>query len=190
MHELKKLPYEANALEPTISEVTIGFHYGKHHQSYVTNLNNLLKGDALEGKSLEEVIKNASGGIFNNAAQIYNHDFYWDSLSPTKKEVSGALKEAIDKSFGSFDKFAEDFKKAASTHFGSGWVWLVKDGDKLEIFATSNADTPIKHGKTPLLVVDVWEHAYYIDYKNVRPDYVSKIFDILNWDFAAENYSK
>ena len=187
--ELPELPYAKNALEPHISQETLEFHYGKHHQAYVTNLNNLIQGTEFAGKSLEGVIKSASGGIFNNAAQIWNHTFYWHSLSPNGGGApTGAVAQAIDEAFGSFDAFKEQFTKAAATNFGSGWTWLVKNASgELEIFNTSNADTPIKHGKKPLLTIDVWEHAYYIDYRNARPKYIDAFWSLVNWDFVNQN---
>lgn len=187
--ELPELPYAKNALEPHISQETLEYHYGKHHRAYVTNLNNLIQGTEFEGKSLEGIIKSASGGIFNNAAQVWNHTFYWHSLNPNGGSVpTGAAAKAIDKAFGCFDTFKEQFTKAAATNFGSGWTWLVQNGDGgLEIFNTSNADTPIKHGKNPLLTIDVWEHAYYIDYRNARPKYIDAFWSLVNWDFVNQN---
>lgn len=189
--ELPALPYEGNALEPHISAETLSFHHGKHHNTYVTNLNNLVPGTEFEGKSLEEIIKSApAGGVFNNAAQIWNHTFYWNSLSPNGGgEPSGALADAINKAFGSFAEFKEKFSTSAATNFGSGWTWLVKNADgSVEIVNTSNAGCPLTDGKTPLLTCDVWEHAYYIDYRNARPKYVEAFWNLVNWDFAAENY--
>ncbi|MBN1213117.1 MAG: superoxide dismutase [Fe] [candidate division Zixibacteria bacterium] len=188
-HELPKLPFALDALAPVISKETLEYHYGKHHQAYVTNLNKLIAGTEFENASLEEIIKKAGGGIFNNGAQVYNHTFYWNCLSPSGGgEPSGKLAEAIKKDFGSFAEFKKQFTQAAATNFGSGWTWLVKDKDgKLKIDNTSNAGNPLKDGKTPLLTVDVWEHAYYIDYRNARPTYLEKIWDIFNWNFVAKN---
>ena len=190
-HELPALPYEMNALEPVISKETLEYHYGKHHHTYVTNLNNLIPGTEYENLSLEDIIMKSSGGVFNNAAQVWNHTFYWNCLSPDGgREPSGALAEAINKAFGGFDAFKEAFSKSAATNFGSGWTWLVENTDgSVEIVNTSNAATPLVDGKTPLLTVDVWEHAYYIDYRNARPKYLEEIWKILNWDFVARNYA-
>lgn len=189
--ELPALPYEKNALEPHISAETLEYHYGKHHNTYVTNLNNLTKGSENESKSLEEIIKSASGGLFNNAAQVWNHTFYWNCLSPTGGGApSGALAEAINEAFGSFEAFKEKFSTSAATNFGSGWTWLVKGGDgKLAIVNTSNAGCPITDGVTPILTCDVWEHAYYIDYRNARPKYLEAFWNLVNWDFAAHNFA-
>jgi Fe-Mn family superoxide dismutase len=189
-HELPALPYEKNALEPVISSETIEYHYGKHHQTYVTNLNNLVPGTEFETASLEDIIRKAEGGIFNNGAQVWNHTFYWNCLSPNGGGApSGALAEAIDQAFGSFDAFKEAFSKSAATNFGSGWTWLVKQADgSVAIVNTSNAANPMRDGKTPLLTVDVWEHAYYIDYRNARPKYLDEIWKIINWDFVAQNF--
>ena len=191
---LPPLPYPDDALSPAISAQTIGFHYGKHHQGYVNNLNQLVAGTPLADQPLEAVVK-ATGGkadqvaIFNNAAQVWNHTFYWNSLRPKGGgKPSGALAELIDKSFGGFDHFKAEFVKATTSQFGSGWAWLVKDGDKLMVTKTGNADTPIAHGQKPLLTIDVWEHAYYLDYQNRRADYVAAVLDnLINWDFAARN---
>jgi Fe-Mn family superoxide dismutase len=189
-HELPALPYEMNALEPTISQETLEFHYGKHHQTYVTNLNNLVPGTEFENASLEEIIMKSSGGIFNNAAQVWNHTFYWNCLAPNAGgSPSGTLAVAINSAFGSFEEFKKQFAASAATNFGSGWTWLVKNGDgSVEIVNTSNAANPMTNGKTPLLTVDVWEHAYYIDYRNARPKYLEEIWNIINWDFAGANY--
>ena len=192
---LPPLPYADNALSPTISAQTIGFHYGKHHQGYVNNLNQLVAGTPLAEQPLEAVIKATASAadktaIFNNAAQIWNHTFYWNSLrSKGGGKPSGALAEHIEKSFGGFDPFKAEFAKAAISQFGSGWAWLVLDGGgKLTILKTSNADTPIAHGLKPLLTIDVWEHAYYLDYQNRRADYVAAVLDkLINWEFAAQN---
>lgn len=190
-HELPPLPYAKNALAPHISEETLDFHYGKHHQTYVTNLNNLIPDTEFEPMSLEDIIKKSSGGIFNNAAQVWNHSFYWNCLSPNGGgEPSGALADAIKSKFGSYDGFKEAFTKCAVTTFGSGWAWLVKNPDgSVDITSTSNAATPLTEGKTPLLTCDVWEHAYYIDYRNARPKYVEAFWNLVNWDFAAQQYA-
>tara|TARA_R110002049_G_scaffold259231_4_gene435012 strand:+ start:4860 stop:5441 length:582 start_codon:yes stop_codon:yes gene_type:complete len=189
--ELPPLPYADNALEPTISAETISFHYGKHHQSYVTNLNNLVPGTEFENSTLEEIIMKASGGIFNNAAQIWNHTFYWNGLTPNGKDaVSGDLATAIDATFGSFAEFKAKFSTSAATNFGSGWTWLVKNADgSLAIVNTSNAGSPLTAGQTPLLTCDVWEHAYYIDFRNARPKYVESFWGLVNWDFVAANFA-
>lgn len=187
--ELPALPYEKNALEPHISAETLEYHYGKHHNTYVVNLNNLIKGTEFEGKSLEEIIKTSTGGIFNNAAQVWNHTFYWHCLSPKGGNApTGAVAEAINKAFGSFDAFKEDLTKSAIGNFGSGWTWLVKKADgSLAIVNTSNAATPLTNGDKPLLTVDVWEHAYYIDYRNARPKYLENFWALVNWEFVAKN---
>lgn len=187
---LPALPYEKDALEPHISKETIEYHYGKHHQAYVDNLNKLIVGTEFEGKSLEDIIMKSSGGIFNNAAQVWNHTFYWNCLSPSPaKQPSGKIKEAIDAEFGSFDEFKSKFTTAALTLFGSGWAWLVKNKDgKLEIIQTSNAETPIRDGMTPLMVCDVWEHAYYIDKQNRRPAYLDSFWEVLDWNKVGERY--
>jgi Fe-Mn family superoxide dismutase len=187
--KLEALPYAVNALEPHISEQTIGFHYGKHHQTYVDNLNKLIESTELEGKTLEEIIKTSNGGIFNNAAQVYNHTFYWNCLCPNGSPLAeGALKATIDAQFGSFEAFKEKFTAAAVTLFGSGWTWLVKNGDKLEIIQTSNAATPLTEGKTPLLTCDVWEHAYYLDKQNRRPAYLESFWHIVDWKKVSDRY--
>lgn len=188
---LPPLPYELNALEPSISKETLEYHYGKHHQAYVTNLNNLLPGSGLETLSLEEIIKKSSGAIFNNAAQVWNHTFYWHCLSPNGGgEPKGNLEQAITKKFGSFTAFQEQFTKAAIATFGSGWAWLVKNPDgSLDIISTSNAGTPMTENKKALLTCDVWEHAYYIDYRNLRPKYVEAFWKLVNWDFVDKNFS-
>lgn len=189
-HQLPALPYANNALEPTISAETIDFHYGKHHQAYLTNLNNLIPGTEFETASLEEIIMKSSGGIFNNAAQVWNHSFYWNCLSPQGGgEPTGALAAAINTQFGSFAAFKEAFTKSAVTNFGSGWTWLVKNAEgSIEIVNTSNAGTPMTAHKTALLTVDVWEHAYYIDYRNARPKYLESFWSLVNWDFVAGNF--
>ncbi|MBF0168029.1 MAG: superoxide dismutase [Alphaproteobacteria bacterium] len=192
--ELPPLPYAATALEPHMSANTFSFHHAKHHNAYVTNLNNLIKDTPLAAKSLEEIILAVAGdaskaGVFNNAAQVWNHTFFWSSMKPKGGgKPSGELLARIEKDFGSFDKFKEDFKNAAVTQFGSGWAWLVEEKGTLRITKTGNADTPLAHGQKALLTVDVWEHAYYLDYQNRRPDYVQTFLDHLaNWDFAAAN---
>lgn len=189
-HELPALPYEKNALAPVISPETIDYHYGKHHQAYVTNLNNLIPGTEFADMSLEDIVLKSSAGIFNNAAQVWNHTFYWNCLSPTGGgEPSGALADAINKTFGSFAEFKAKLTQSAVTNFGSGWTWLVQNTEGgLEIVNTSNAATPLTQGKKPLLTVDVWEHAYYVDYRNARPKYLEEIWKIINWQFVASNY--
>lgn len=181
--ELPALPYELNALAPNLSQETLEYHYGKHHKAYVDNLNKLVPGTEFEHMSLEEIIKKSSGGIFNNAAQVWNHTFYWNSLSPNGGGTpKGKVLEAIEKSFGSFEKFKEQFSQKAISQFGSGWAWLILNSDgSLEITSTGNADTPIREGKKPILTCDVWEHAYYIDYRNQRPKYVEHFFELVNW---------
>ena len=184
--ELPALPYARDALAPHISPETIDFHYGKHHQTYVTNLNNLVPGTEFESMSLEEIVKKSSGGIFNNAAQVWNHTFYWHSLSPKGGgEPSGRLAEAITKCFGSFAAFKEEFTKVALGTFGSGWAWLVQRPDgSLALVSTSNAATPLTGEDRALLTCDVWEHAYYIDYRNARAKYVEAFWNLVNWDFV------
>ena len=186
-HQLPPLPYALEALQPHISKETLEFHYGKHHQTYVTNLNNLIKGTELENASLEEIVKKSSGGVFNNAAQVWNHTFYWNCLSPKGGgEPTGKLADAIKKSFGGFAQFKEDFSKTAVGTFGSGWGWLVQRADGgLGLASTSNAATPVTGSDRPLLTCDVWEHAYYIDYRNARPKYVEAFWNLVNWEFAA-----
>ena len=193
---LAPLPYADNALEPVISANTLSFHYGKHHKAYVDNLNKLVADTPLAGQSLENIIKATAGqadkaGIFNNAAQIWNHMFYWHSLKPNGGgEPPAALKQKIEAAFGSVDACKKELANAAVTQFGSGWAWLVQDGDKLAIAKTSNAETPITKSSRPLLTIDVWEHAYYIDFQNRRPDYVNTVLDkLINWEFAAANLS-
>ena len=186
--ELPKLPYAKDALEPHITAQTIDYHYGKHHQAYVTNLNNLVVDTEFEGADLETIIKKADGGIFNNAAQVYNHTFYWENLAPDGGgEPSGDLAAAIVANFGSFDAFKEQFSKAGATLFGSGWAWLVKTADgKLEIVQKSNAGCPLTDGTTPILTLDVWEHAYYLITQNRRPAYIENFWKIVNWNKVAE----
>ncbi|WP_066017285.1 MULTISPECIES: superoxide dismutase [Fe] [Endozoicomonas] len=187
--QLPELPYERDALEPHISKETLDYHYGKHHNTYVVKLNGLVEGTELENKSLEEIIKTSEGGIFNNAAQVWNHTFYWNCLSPNGGgKPSGELAAAIDKAFGSFDEFVAKFSDMAVNNFGSSWTWLVKNTDgSLEIVNTSNAGTPITGDQKPLLTCDLWEHAYYIDYRNVRPDYLKGFWALVNWEFVAAN---
>jgi superoxide dismutase, Fe-Mn family len=183
IHQLPALKFDLDALAPVISRKTLEFHYGKHHQAYVNNLNNLIKGTKFEEYSLENIIKEADGGIYNNAAQIWNHTFYFETFAPNaNSEPTGKLTEAINKSFGSYGEFKEKFSKAAATLFGSGWTWLVKKADgNLDIVQTSNAGCPVKDGLKPLLTCDVWEHAYYLDYQNRRPDYIEAFFVIVDW---------
>jgi Fe-Mn family superoxide dismutase len=189
--ELKPLPYAKNALAPHLSEESFSFHYEKHHQTYVTNLKNLIDGTPEAEKSLEDIVKSSSGKVFNNAAQVWNHDFFWASMKPNGGgEPSGALADAINRDFGSYANFRKQFSDAAVGQFGSGWAWLVKEGDALKIVTTGNADTPLAHGKKPLLTCDVWEHAYYIDYRNLRAKFVETFLDkLVNWDFAAANFA-
>ncbi|TAL90558.1 MAG: superoxide dismutase [Fe] [Candidimonas sp.] len=188
-HTLPPLPYAMDALAPNISKETLEFHYGKHHQSYVTNLNKLIEGTEFASASLESIIKKASGGLFNNAAQVWNHTFYWNSLSPNGGgEPAGKLLDAIKAKWGSTAAFKEAFNKSAAGNFGSGWTWLVKKADgSLDIVNTSNAATPLTTADVPLLTCDVWEHAYYIDYRNARPKYLENFWNLVNWKFAAAN---
>lgn len=188
-HRLPELPYDLSALEPHISRETLEYHYGKHHQTYVDKLNGLIPGTEFENASLEEIITKASGTIFNNGAQVWNHTFYWNCLTPQGGgEPGGALMEAIQQGFGSFADFKEKFNQSATNLFGSGWAWLIKNPDgSLDIVGTSNAGNPLTEGKTPLLTCDVWEHAYYIDYRNARPKYLEAFWNVVNWDFAAKN---
>ena len=189
-HKLPELSYAKDALQPHISKETLEFHYGKHHNAYVTNLNNLIPGTEFEDMPLEDIIKKApTGGIFNNAAQVWNHSFYWNCLSPNGGgKPEGKLFDAIEKSFESFDEFKDKFTKSAVTNFGSGWTWLVQNNDgSLELLNTSNAGTVITSGKTALLTCDVWEHAYYVDYRNARPQYVDAFWNLVNWDFVEGN---
>ena len=189
--ELPALPYAKDALVPHISVETLEYHYGKHHQTYVTNLNNLIKGTAFEGKTLEEIVRSSEGGVFNNAAQVWNHTFYWNCLAPNAGgEPTGAVAEAITKSFGSFAEFKAQFPDAAVKTFGAGWTWLVKKADgSLAIVSTSNAATPLTTDATPLLTVDVWEHAYYLKFQNRRPDYIKEFWNVVNWDEAAARFA-
>ena len=186
--ELPALPYDRTALEPTISGETIDFHYGKHHQTYVTNLNNQIKGTEFEDADLESIIRKSQGGMFNNAAQVWNHTFYWNCLSPNGGgEPTGALLDGINKAFGSFAAFKEQFTQTALTTFGSGWAWLVQRPDgSLGLVSTPNAATPLTGSDKALLTCDVWEHAYYIDYRNARAKYVESFWNIVNWEFAAK----
>lgn len=188
--ELPALPYTLDALAPHISQETLEYHYGKHHRAYVNNLNNLIPDTEFENMTLEDIIQKATGGIFNNAAQIWNHTFYWHSLSPQGGgEPTGDLAEKIKHTFGSFDNFKTAFTKAAATQFGSGWAWLVKNNkNELEIMQTSNAGNPLLDGKKPLLTCDVWEHAYYIDTRNDRAAYINHFWNLVNWTFASENF--
>ncbi len=185
---LPELPYSKDALAPHISAETIEYHYGKHHNAYVTNLNNLAKGTEFENMNLIDVVKKSTGGMFNNAAQVYNHTFYWNCLKPKGGgEPTGKLADAITKNFGSFAQFKEKFTAAAQTQFGSGWAWLVQNADgSLAITQTSNAGCPLTENQTPLLTCDVWEHAYYVDYRNARPNYVAAFWNLVNWDFASQ----
>ncbi|BDI14951.1 superoxide dismutase [Nostoc cf. commune SO-36] len=192
------LPFDINALEPHgMKAETFEYHYGKHHKAYVDNLNKLTEGTELANKSLEEVIKtsfndSSKAGIFNNAAQVWNHTFFWNSLKPAGGGApTGDLATRIDKDFGSLDKFKEEFSNAAATQFGSGWSWLIDDGGTLKVIKTPNAENPLAHGKKALLTLDVWEHAYYIDYRNARPAFIKNFLEnLVNWDFAAENLAK
>ncbi|MDB6096044.1 MAG: superoxide dismutase [Francisellaceae bacterium] len=191
MHfELPPLPYPKNALEPYISAETLDFHHGKHHQTYVTNLNNLIEGTQLTNLSLEAIIKQSTGPIFNNAAQVWNHTFYWHCLSPLKTQPSEVLLKSINQHFGSFEVFCEQFTKLALTTFGSGWAWLIKNSKgELELISTSNAATPLSNDtQKPLLTCDVWEHAYYVDYRNARAKYLEAFWKIVNWDFVSNNF--
>ncbi|MEO5701530.1 MAG: superoxide dismutase [Casimicrobiaceae bacterium] len=194
---LPSLPFPEGSLDPVISANTLSFHYGKHHKAYVDNLNKLVAGTEFESMSLEDIVKATAGkvdkaGIFNNAAQVWNHTFYWNCLrGQGGGKPSGDIATKIDAAFGGYDKFKQEFANAAVTQFGSGWAWLVADGDKVKIVKTANADTPIARGERALLTIDVWEHAYYLDYQNRRPDHVNAVIDkLLNWDFATENLSR
>ena len=192
--ELPPLPYAQDALEPHITANTLSFHHGKHHNTYVTNLNNLTKDTDMADQSLEEIVKATAGdaskaGVFNNAAQVWNHTFFWHSMSPNGGGApTGAIAEKIEADFGGYDKFVEAFKAAATTQFGSGWAWLVLENGTLKVTKTGNADSPLAHGQTPILTLDVWEHAYYLDFQNRRPDYIGTFLDsLVNWDFANQN---
>ena len=187
-HELMTLPYALDALEPLMSKETLEFHYGKHHQTYVNNLNNLIAGTKFEDLSLVNIILESDGGIFNNAAQVYNHDFFWNGLTPTQGEISTTVEEALTKAFGSVEKFKEEFTAKAVGHFGSGWAWLVQDENQdLKIVTTINAQNPLTNNLKPILVCDVWEHAYYIDVRNARPKFLENFWKLVNWDFVAKN---
>lgn len=189
-HQLPELPYAKNALEPHISAETIDYHYGKHHQTYVTNLNNLIQNTEFANASLEDIIMKSSGGLFNNAAQVWNHTFYWNGLAPKAGgQPKGVLLDAINKAFGSFDEFKQKFTQTAIGTFGSGWAWLVKNKDgSLALTSTSNAQTPMTSGQKALLTCDVWEHAYYVDYRNARAKYVENFWNLVNWDFVTKNF--
>ena len=184
---LPPLPYAEDALAPVISAETLKLHHGKHHKKYIDTMNQLLEKEQIQASTLEDVVRQAKGKLFNNAAQAWNHDFYWKSLSPKRQRPSGALLHRLEKDFGSYDKFADAFSQAAIGQFASGWAWLVEKGGKLEVTTTGNADTPMAHGIRCLLTVDVWEHAYYVDYRNERERYVSAILNCLNWDFVEKN---
>jgi len=188
-HELPPLPYSMDALAPTISKETLEYHYGKHHKAYVDNLNKLIVGTPFAEASLEKTILEGTGSIFNNAAQVWNHTFYWHCLTPKSSQApTGRLADAMNKKFGSFEEFKKLFTQTGIGTFGSGWAWLVKNKTgELELLSTSNADLPMKHDKKALLTCDVWEHAYYIDYRNARPTYLEKFWNIVNWDFVADN---
>jgi Fe-Mn family superoxide dismutase len=188
---LMKLPFDEGALEPFLSKETLTYHHGKHHAAYVSNLNNLIKDTKFESMDLVSIIKNSDGGIFNNSAQVFNHDFYWHCLSDKQTKPSKELENALERDFGSIETFKEQFTQKALTLFGSGWVWLSIDSSgKLAIEQTSNADTPLRHGRMPLLTCDVWEHAYYIDYRNARAGYLEKWREWVNWDFVSNNFNK
>jgi superoxide dismutase, Fe-Mn family len=189
---LPDLPYSKDALEPKISKQTLEFHYGKHHQTYVNKLNGLIEGTEYENMGIEDIVKKSEGGIFNNAAQAWNHQFYWESLSPNGGGIpSGNIADAINQQWESFDNFKDEFSKKAATLFGSGWAWLVKSKDgKLDIIQGQNAENPMTEGHTPLLTCDVWEHAYYLDVQNKRPEYIENFFDLINWDKIEERYNQ
>jgi superoxide dismutase, Fe-Mn family len=184
---LPKLPYAEDALAPVLSAETLKLHHGKHHKKYVDTLNQLLEKEPVDATSLEEVVRTAKGKLFNNAAQAWNHEFYWHSLSPKRRRPAGALLHRLEQDFGSYEQFADKLGASAIGQFGSGWAWLVEKGGKLEVTATANADTPMAHGMKCLLTLDVWEHAYYVDYRNERERYVSAILERLNWEFAEQN---
>ena len=190
-HKLPKLPYDVNALEPYISAETLEFHYGKHHATYVDKLNKLVADSDFKGASLLQIIREASGAIYNNGAQVWNHSFYWNCMKPDAKSPSGEIIEAVTGEFGSFDKFKQLFIESAVNNFGSGWTWLVKDRDNtLSIVNTSNAGNPIADDQTPLLTCDVWEHAYYIDYRNARPKYIEAFWKVVNWDYVNKQLKR
>ena len=187
---LPPLPYPVSALEPHISAETLNLHHGKHHKKYVDTMNQILEKERISGGSLEDIVRNSSGKLFNNAAQAWNHDFYWHSLSPRGGKPSAMLMRRIEKDFGGFDKFSKQLAEAAANHFGSGWAWLVKKASGLAIVTTANADTPIARGDTCLLTIDVWEHAYYVDYRNERDKYLKAVIgELLNWEFAEKNFA-
>lgn len=187
-YELMTLPYALDALEPLMSKETLEFHYGKHHQTYVNNLNNLIAGTKFENSTLVEIILESDGGLFNNAAQVYNHDFFWNGLTPTQGTISSKVEAALTKAFGSVDKFKEEFTAKAIGQFGSGWAWLVEDENQdLKIVTTSNAANPLTQNLKPILVCDVWEHAYYIDVRNARPKFLENFWKLVNWNFVEEN---
>ena len=187
-HELMTLPYALDALEPLMSKETLEFHYGKHHQTYVNNLNNLIAGTKFENSTLVEIILESEGGLFNNAAQVYNHDFFWNGLTPTQGTIPSKVEEALTKNFGSVEKFKEEFTTKALGQFGSGWAWLVQDENQdLKIVTTSNAQNPLKDNLKPILVCDVWEHAYYIDVRNARAKFLENFWKLVNWNFVEKN---
>jgi Fe-Mn family superoxide dismutase len=187
-HELMTLPYAQDALEPLMSKETFEYHYGKHHQTYVNNLNNLITGTQFENSTLVEIVLGSEGGLFNNAAQVYNHDFFWQSLTPNQTAISSKVETALTQAFGSVEKFKEEFTAKAIGHFGSGWAWLVQDENKaLKVITTSNAANPLTDNLKPLLVCDVWEHAYYIDVRNARPKYLENFWKLVNWNFVEQN---
>ena len=187
-HELMTLPYALDALEPLMSKETLEFHYGKHHQTYVNNLNNLIAGTKFENSTLVEIVLESEGGLFNNSAQVYNHDFFWKGLTPTQGEIPSKVEEVLCKTFGSVEKFKEEFTAKAIGQFGSGWAWLVQDeNQELKIVTTSNAANPLTQNLKPILVCDVWEHAYYIDVRNARPAYLENFWKLVNWNFVEEN---
>jgi Fe-Mn family superoxide dismutase len=187
-HKLPELPWDKTALQPHISAETIDYHYGKHHNAYVTKLNAGIQGTQFENSTLEEIVAGSEGGVFNNAAQVWNHTFYWNCLAPNAGgNPTGAIADKINAKWGNFDKFKEDFTNAAATNFGSGWTWLVENNGELEIFNTANADTPSKHSRKALMTIDVWEHAYYVDYRNARPNYINAFWALVNWDFVNSN---
>ena len=187
-HELMTLPYALDALEPLMSKETLEFHYGKHHQTYVNNLNNLITGTKFENSTLVEIVLESEGGLFNNSAQVYNHDFFWKGLTPTQDEIPSKVEEVLCKTFGSVEKFKEEFTAKAIGQFGSGWAWLVQDeNQELKIVTTSNAANPLTQNLKPILVCDVWEHAYYIDVRNARPKFLENFWKLVNWNFVEEN---
>ena len=188
-HKLPELRFTADQLAAKISGETLEYHHGKHHAAYVANLNKLIEGTEFADSSLADIVRGAKGGVFNNAAQHFNHSFYWDCITPGARQPAGALAAAIDQSFGSVDKLREEFQQKSATLFGSGWTWLVKNSDgSLSVEQYKDAGCPLTDGKSPLLTCDVWEHAYYIDYRNARPKYIEELWSLLNWDFAAANF--